>query len=89
MLKWRFAILQEGRKGFSIRTQIKIVYACVALHNWLNIYGGDFKEIARQVTKGDLVGGAVEDTGGEALPDGLTDDELRDEIAELMWEYYL
>ena len=34
VLKWRFQSLRLARKGFSIRTQVKIVYACVALHNW-------------------------------------------------------
>ncbi len=69
--------------------QIKIVYACVALHNWLNTYGGDFEEIVKQATEGDLVDRVVEDAGDEALPNGLTDDKLRDEIAGLIWEYYL
>ncbi len=90
VLKWRFIILRAGYKGFSIRTQVNIVYACVALHNWLNIYGGDFKEMERQVTKEDLIGSITEDTRDEALPDGLiTDDELRDEIAKFMWECYV
>jgi hypothetical protein len=35
VLKWRFQSLRLARKGFSIRTQVKIVYACVALHNWM------------------------------------------------------
>jgi hypothetical protein len=90
VLKWRFTILRAGRRGFSIRTQVNIVYACVALHNWLNIYGGDFEGMERQATEEDLVGSIAEDTGDEALPDGLiTDDELRDEIAEFMWECYV
>src|SRR6266480_4932414 len=90
VLKWRFVILRAGHKGFSIRTQVNVVYACVALHNWLNIYGGDFKEMERQATEEDLIGSIVEDTGDEALPNGLiTDDELRDEIAEFMWECYV
>jgi hypothetical protein len=89
VLKWRFAILRNGRRGFSIRTQINIVYACVALHNWLNIYGGDFEEIERQVAEKDLIEDAVENAGDEELPDGLTDDELRDEIAAFMWECYV
>ena len=90
VLKWRFVILRAGRKGFSIRTQVNVVYACVALHNWLNIYGGDFKEIERQVAEGDLTGGIIEDAGDQAPPNGLiTDNELRDEIAGFMWECYV
>ena len=90
VLKWRFVILRAGHKGFSIRTQVNVVYACVALHNWLNIYGGDFEEMERQATEEDLIGSIIEDTGDEALPNGLiTDDELRDEIAEFMWECYV
>ena len=90
VLKWRFVILRAGHKGFSIRTQVNVVYACVALHNWLNIYGGDFKEMERQVTKEDLIGSIIKDTGDEALPDRLiTNDELRDKITEFMWECYV
>ena len=65
VLKWRFVILRAGRKGFSIRTQVNVVYACVALHNWLNIYGGDFEEMERQATEEDLVGSIAEDTRDE------------------------
>jgi len=62
----------------------------VALHNWLNIYGGDFKEMERQVTEEDLIGSIAEDTRDKALPDGLiTDNKLRDKITEFMWEYYV
>ena len=54
----------------------------MALHNWLNIYRGDFKEMERQATEEDLIGSIAEDTRDKALPNGLiTDDELRDEIA--------
>ena len=48
VLKWRFQILRLARKGFSIRAQVKIVYACVALHNWMMESGEDLEEAERQ-----------------------------------------
>ena len=62
----------------------------MALYNWLNIYGGDFKEIERQATKEDLIGDIMEDTGDKAPLDGLiTNDKLRDKITKFMWECYI
>ena len=89
VLKCRFAILRHTRHGFSISTQVNIIYACVALHNWLNAFGGDFEEVERRATEENLTGAAEEDAGDEAPPDRLNDDELRDEIAGFMWECYV
>jgi hypothetical protein len=36
VLKRRFRILDRGRDGYSKKTQIEIVYAVTALHNFLN-----------------------------------------------------
>jgi hypothetical protein len=86
VLKWRFSILRLPRKGFSIRTQVYIVYACVALHNWLNSFGRDIEEDAIEAESIGLLG-----EGGDegTLIDDLSDDEFRDELAKFMWECYI
>ncbi|RKF78496.1 hypothetical protein GcM1_211064 [Golovinomyces cichoracearum] len=39
VFKNRFRIFLNGRDGFSLKTQDKLIIACSALHNWINEYG--------------------------------------------------
>ena len=57
VLKWRFKVLREPRKGFSINTQIRILYACIALHNWLNTHGCSLEQEAAILKVEDHLGG--------------------------------
>lgn len=43
VLKKRFGILTTPHQGFDVDTQVDIVYACFALHNFINSTGGDPK----------------------------------------------
>lgn len=86
VLKARFLIFDKGRRGYSRKTQIKIVWACTALHNFMNQHGCDPRE---------------EDTGYESEDDSETDQYIipsdineremsrrREDIAQAMWEQY-
>jgi len=80
VMKWRFQVLRNGQRGFSIRSEVKIVYACIALHNWLNRNGGEFeKEAAEAEAAGLLVSSST-----DVIPEGARCDERRDEIANFM-----
>lgn len=87
VLKRRFKILRGARFGFSIRTQVFIVYACIALHNWLNGQGADVDAEAKEAEEDGLIseGDLVMEDGWRS---GLADDEFRSELAECMWESY-
>jgi len=54
VLKARFPILNKGRKGYSLKTQIKIIWALTAIHNFININGWDpNKEDSGYISKED------------------------------------
>ena len=44
ILKARFPILNKGRKGYSLKTQIKIIWALTAIYNFININGWDLNK---------------------------------------------
>jgi hypothetical protein len=85
VLKNRFPILTTARDGFSIETQVKIVYALTGLHNFLNKHGSDpyqeWTQIERTVT-----------LDRDHLDEQQTNDDetekRRDLIAEQMWSLY-
>jgi hypothetical protein len=88
VLKWRFPSLRLARKRFSIRTQVKIGNACAALHNWMIDFGKDLEEAERQAAAEgvSILNEETQEAEEEVrLPEGLTDDERRDKIAEYMW----
>jgi hypothetical protein len=84
-MKHRFNILTQQRRGFSIRTQCKIVYGCVALHNWLNSHGSDPEVDAAEAEKRNLMG----DGGISVAPERLSADERRDTMAVQMFRRYM
>lgn len=83
-IKHRFNILTQPRRGFSVRTQCKVVYACVALHNWLNSHGSDPEVDAAAAEGRNLIG----DEGVPLVPEGHFADERRDTIAAEMFLKY-
>jgi hypothetical protein len=83
-IKHRFNILTQQRRGFSIRTQCKVVYACVALHNWLNSHGSDPEVDATAAEDRNLIG----DGGIPLVPEAQFADERRDTIAVEMFQKY-
>jgi hypothetical protein len=85
VLQQRFTILQKAPRQYSIKTQVKLIYALTALHNFMNKHGYNPETEALL-------------TGDPDVPDEPTWDEpeagdpemalRRDEIAEQMWRDY-
>lgn len=93
VFKQRFKILRSGgRDGFSIQTQVKLVYALAALHNFLNSHGSDPEEEADELERLGLL--EYDSDPSPQSPDDIDyiDDRgmtvRRDEIAEMMWEQW-
>jgi hypothetical protein len=81
VFKQRFAILEAPRKGLTLRTQAKLIYALAYLHNFLNCSGSDpFAEAEALLVRGpEVVVTEATDNGGASR---------RDRIAKEMWEDY-
>ncbi len=81
VFKRRFAILEAPRRGLTLRTQAKLIYALAYLHNFLNCSGSDpFAEAE-----------ALPVDGPEEVITGTPDDgdaSRRDRMAKEMWEDY-
>lgn len=87
VLKSRFKILTQTRLGFSIATQRDVVYACIALHNFMNRTGSDPEQ--------EYVEDEVDEADEEALvadncllPKPIVMEEERLKIANSMWQKY-
>jgi DDE superfamily endonuclease len=88
VLKNRFHILNKARDGFSLITQVKIVYALTGLHNFLNKHGAEperewaeIEEEENRQNQSQLIDEPQSLNENEA-------DERRTQIAEEMWELY-
>ena len=90
VLKRRFAILRNstGRQGFSIKTQVRIVYACVALHNFINKYYDVMKEADEMEREAERSGqgGMHMNVDERTMPE--EPDERRELIKRDMWRDY-
>jgi hypothetical protein len=90
VLKARFHTLDKYRKGFSIPTQVQIVYGCVALHNFLNAHGSDPATYLSAEDEESIATMEAEDP--ELLeryePDERMMEERRLEIARTMYRDY-
>lgn len=84
VLKNRFHILDSARDGFSIKTQVKIVYALTGLHNFLNLNGA---EPEREWAEIQLRQEQIVDEPQLAIEPDVVD-ERRAKIAEDMWTSY-
>jgi DDE superfamily endonuclease len=81
VLKNRFVILQKPPRRYTIRTQVKLVFALTALHNFMNSHGCD--------PEAEIINEEEEDDDEEAVSgheSGMN--TRRDNIAQLMWEDY-
>ena len=81
VFKQRFAILEAPRKGLTLRTQAKPIYALAYLHNFLNCSGSDpFAEAeALQVDESEVVITDAADGRGASR---------RERMAKEMWRDY-
>lgn len=87
VLKARFAILSgKGREGFSIFTQVKLVYALTALHNFMNMHGANpFDEATELERTGELGGDNIVPRPSTEIDDRDME-QRRIEISEMVWE---
>jgi DDE superfamily endonuclease len=89
VLKGRFLILQKPPLRYSIRTQVYLVFALTAVHNFMNLHGCDPEAeslvIANESSEELAEGQSSND------PEGIGDHNAsmnarRDDIAQRMWE---
>ena len=81
VFKRRFRILREAREGFSVSTQINLVFALAAAHNFINKYAAD------DLNDFPDEGGTVVDAGDDSPDeDGDAPPQKQDRIANSMWE---
>jgi DDE superfamily endonuclease len=87
VLKGRFVILQKAPRQYIIRTQIKLVYALTALHNFMNTHGHDPESEIAVVDEEDPEEQGDNDVSETEVDTGMS--ARRDEIADLMWRDYV
>lgn len=92
VFKRRWRIFDRPHE-FDIQTQVKIVYACVAIHNLINLGRGsmdDEYERLPEYSTEELENRRREAQNSEDLQqDNSQMDERRDSIAAAMWEGYI
>lgn len=85
VLKQRFTILQKAPRQYSIKTQVKLIYALTALHNFMNKHGYDPETEGQLTGDPDVSDEPTWDEPEDGDPDTAT---RRDGIAEQMWRDY-
>jgi hypothetical protein len=86
VLKKRFKFLDVGRDGYNLKTQVRMVYAITALHNFLNMHGARPEEEADELQEAGLLESNARDFEAERDADDRPMEERRDMIAEMMWK---
>ena len=69
VFKIHFQIFQSARDGLSLVTQVKLVYALSAIHNWINSHGGSPQKEWRSFT------------GSQKVKDRELYDKIMDQLA--------
>ena len=85
VLKARFLIFNKPRRGYSIKTQIKIVWAMTAVHNFLNQIGWNPWDEDSGYESSDDLDEEDEDISSEDCHNMI---QRRSDIATAMWEQY-
>ena len=85
VFKHRFRYFEAGRRNLPLRTQVEVVYALTAVHNFINMY--NLNDLASFEEGGD------EDIDEEDARLAQEESDVgmngrRDEIARLMWNSY-
>jgi hypothetical protein len=87
VLKNRFHILNSARDGFSVSTQVKLVYALTGLHNFLNQHGAEPEKEWAELEV-DQTSQLEPNQEPELSTESEVVDERRGQIAEAMWDSY-
>ena len=101
VFKIRFQIFQLARDGLSLETQVKLVYALSAVHNWINSHGGspqkewrNFKTLQNLKDRElynrimDQLAASSQNSRPRTRADTWLMDTRRDSIAEDIWKSY-
>jgi len=94
VVKNRFKIWDSPRKGYSMKTQVKLVYALTALHNFMNWKGDDPVAIAEQIEKDERARDGINELKRDEeevyiINSAEEVNARQDVIAEMMWQSYL
>jgi hypothetical protein len=85
VFKNRFRYFEAGRRSLPLSTQVDVVYALTAVHNFINLNDPDdlgyFPEVQDEVVD-------EEDARLAEAESDVAMNQRRDEIAELMWRSY-
>lgn len=92
VLKARFVILQKAPRRHSIRSQVYLVFALTAVHNFMNSHGYDPEaesrnlEISNEEDEEDEEDGS--DSGQATIEYNQGMNPRRDEMTEMIWDDY-
>ena len=85
VFKNRFRYFEVGRRSLPLSTQVNVVYALTAVHNFMNMNNPDdlgcFPEVQDEVVD-------EEDARLTEAESDIAMNQRRDEIAELIWQSY-
>jgi len=85
VFKNRFRYFEASRRNLPLSTQVDVVYALAAVHNFININNPDDLDGDLEV-EDEVIN--EEDAGLAEAESDVVMNQRRDEIAELMWESY-
>ena len=92
IFKRRFCIFNRARKSFSIKTQIKLVFALAAIHNFINQSGEDLIKIENKNESEGNIKSNDDDSQSDISHSTANNNRYmkirRDQIAESMWRQY-
>jgi hypothetical protein len=87
VFKRRFQIYDRARDGYSILTQVKLVFALTAIHNFMNKYGEDtILSSDDEANEDEDMDEAAESVSTRETVNMV---EKRDQIAKDMWDEYI
>ena len=89
MFKHQFHIFDKAREGLNKKTQIQLIFALAAVHNFMNCHGHDIEFEAASL--GEVVDSEDLNRDYSVAPVEQIDSKMisrRDEIAKQMWEDY-
>ena len=85
VFKMRFQYFESARQNFPLLTQVLLVYALTAVHNFINMYNPDDLD-----GYGDIEDEEIDEEDAQIAEEesDIAMNQRRDEIADLMWNSY-
>ncbi len=85
VFKQKFKILRDGAMNYNIHRTFKIIYCCIAIHNFIRLTDRSNPELYSDVFEEEDVN---ENAGENEFRYGRNDEDWRNEIATKMWDEY-